>query len=172
MIQIGCSVLCLIHSLLDPERVAVFSVSSGPYLILGWNNSFLFCSAFYHYDNIPEKINLKGGKIYIVCWLWSFQCIITWPHCLWTCTRPKSMSWQELIAEEAAYSIDRKQKRDKNWVRICSRAHLPWPLKGSTISLLHHGMSSSLSRLVFRVFHILIKAELIPGQCLCFHMFI
>jgi hypothetical protein len=32
-------------------------------LILGWSDSFLCLSAFYHYDKIPEKINLNGGKI-------------------------------------------------------------------------------------------------------------
>jgi hypothetical protein len=149
MTQTGCSVLCLLYSLLDPGRV-VFSVSSVLYLIFGWSDSFLCLSAFYHYDKIPEIINIKRGRIYIVCWVWSFQCVITWPHCLWACARTKSTSWGDLVAEVAAYLIARKGKRDKNWLglNICSRADLLCPLRDSITCPSHHALDDSLSHLV------------------------
>jgi hypothetical protein len=123
MTQTGCSVLCLLYSLLDPGRV-VFSVSSVLYLIFGWSDSFLCLSAFYHYDKIPEIINIKRGRIYIVYWVWSFQCVITWPHCLLGLCK----------AQMYFCLITRKAKTDNNWLglNITFRAHLPRPLKDFT----------------------------------------
>jgi hypothetical protein len=86
---------------LDPKVVVALSFSSTLYLILGWSDCFLCLSTFYHYDEIPEKINLKRRKIYIICLLWRFQCIITWPHCLWAYEGPKvhhgRSTWQRKL---------------------------------------------------------------------------
>jgi hypothetical protein len=97
---------------LDAGRL-VFSFSSALYLILEWRNCFLCLSTFYHYDKIPEKINLKRGKIYIICLLWSFQCIITWPHCLGSYESPKihhdRSTWQRKLL---TLSQEAKEKQE------------------------------------------------------------
>jgi hypothetical protein len=49
------------------QEEVLFLISSAVNWILGWSDSFPCLSTFYHCVKIPETINLKGGKIYVVC---------------------------------------------------------------------------------------------------------
>jgi hypothetical protein len=40
-------------------------------------------SVFAHCDKIPERINLKGGKVDFGSWFWRVQSMVGWPCCLW-----------------------------------------------------------------------------------------
>jgi hypothetical protein len=149
MTQIGCSVCSLLHSPLIQEEFFFSSFYSFvfDFGVEWWLPVFI---SFLSLCQNTRYNQLKGGNIYIVCWLWRFQCVITWPHCLWACARPKSTSCQELMEEESAYLIARLWKRDKNWLglNICSRVCLPSCLKDSVICLSLYGLGPSLPHLV------------------------